>query len=72
MRIVLRIGPPSYTILVRSCMSLCDTQERALKFCFRILSPAYGPSNMVNTVFIITLWLQKLTLVDTQCGAEET
>ena len=28
MRIVLRIGPPSYTILVRSCVSLCDTQER--------------------------------------------
>ena len=23
MRIVLRIGPPSYTILVRSCVSLC-------------------------------------------------
>jgi len=44
----------------------------ALEFCFRILSPAYGLSNMVNTVFIITLWLQKLTFVNTQCGAEET
>lgn len=43
-----------------------------LKFCFRILCPAYGPSNMVNTVFIITLWLQKSTLVGTQYGAEET
>jgi hypothetical protein len=26
----------------------------ALKFCFQILSPAYGLSNMVNRVFIIT------------------
>jgi len=27
MRIVLRGGPPSYTILVRSCVSHSDTQE---------------------------------------------
>ena len=43
-----------------------------LKFWFWILRPTYVPSDMVNTVFIITLWLQKLTLVETQCGAEET
>jgi len=30
MRIVLGIGPPSYTILVRSCVSHSDTQERTV------------------------------------------
>ena len=36
MRIVLRIGPPSYTILVRSCVSLycCCTAE--LVYCMTV------------------------------------
>jgi len=62
------------TILLSNYLwiSVLDGGGGGLKFCFRILRTAYGLSNMVNTVFIITLWLQKLTLVDTQCGAEET
>jgi len=65
MRIVLRIGPPSYTILVRSCVSLCCAVLSLVIYLYDIIR-MHGTIN-IKIMPVVFLWVRNL-VADIESG----